>query len=644
MLFSPDYTVPKMIKNSANLYAEYPAQQIRQKDGTFSPVLYRDMFQNALNFGAALLKLGVQRQTPVGLIADNREEWLNASVGIMSIGAFDVPRGCDATPDDLEKILSITDCQIVIVENGTQVKKLINLKEKLPCLEKIINFCDDLKPEVQSEIKEKGIEYFKFQDLMQEGKNWRIDNPGKVEEELEKGSGDEIATIIFTSGTTGNPKGVMLTHSNFLIQLDECVERIYMLPGQGCLSVLPVWHVFEREMEYIVLVQGGAICYSKPIISMILSDLKTLNPSIFPTVPRVFEALRDAIVKKLRKSNKITNNFFDFFMNVAIFHKWMERKMFAQNPCFTNYRQPLWWILFVIPWTLLWPFYGLGYIFIYRKIRAFFGTNFISGVTGGGAFPQKLDEFYWATGVKLIEAYGLTETAPMVAMRPIACPVFRTIGSSIRHVQVRIVDPNDGFVLGRGEQGVLQVKGPTVMKGYYKRPDLTEKVINSDGWFDTGDLAIITIHDDIQIKGRIKDTIVLSNGENLEPVPIEAKLTESKFIARSVVIGQDRKYLATLILVDAEEIKSFADEYGIVYDSLDDLIESEQIKQIYEDEINRLINIKNGFKAFEQIHNFCLLTKPFQIGVELSAKQEVMRFRISQIYEKQIEAMYSDDK
>lgn len=640
MVFPSEYTVPKMVKDSAAKYAEIPSQKIRNKDGSFTPVCYRDMFQSALDFSAALISLGVKREQPVGLIADNREEWLKASLGIMAMGAFDVPRGCDATPDDLQKILSITECKIVVTENVNQVKKLAGLKDQLPALETIISFNDDMKPEVQEDLDSKNIKYYVFKNLLAAGKKWRVDNPDFVEKELEKGSGEDIATIIFTSGTTGNPKGVMLTHTNFLIQLDETVDRIFMLPGQACLSVLPVWHVFEREMEYIVLVQGGAICYSKPIVSIILADLKTLNPAIFPTVPRVFEALKDNIVKKLKKSNKITETFFDFFMDVAFIHKKMERKMFAQNPSFTSYKQPLWWILFLIPWTLMWPLYALGYIFVYRKIRAAFGNNFVSGVTGGGAFPKKLDEFYWASGVKLIEAYGLTETAPMVAMRPIACPVFRTIGSSIRHVQVRVVDPNDGFVLGRCKQGVLQVKGPTVMKGYYKRPDLTEKAINPDGWFDTGDLAIITIHDDIQIKGRIKDTIVLSNGENLEPVPIEAKLSESPFIARAVVVGQDQRYLGALILVDQEALCDFAEEYGIAYDDFDEFLNTEQIQHLYEEEIGRLISTKNGFKAFEQISKFALLTKPFEIGVELSAKQEVMRFRVSQIYKEQIDYIF----
>ena len=178
------------------------------------------------------------------------------------------------------------------------------------------------------------------------------------------------------------------------------------------------------------------------------------------------------------------------------------------------------------------------------------------------------------------------------------------------------------------------------MKGYYKRPDLTAKAINPEGWFDTGDLAIMTIHDDIQIKGRIKDTIVLSNGENLEPVPIEAKLSESRLISRAVVVGQDQKYLGALILVDMDELKAFVEENGIVYDSYEDLIESEQIIRTYKTEIDRLINPKTGFKIYEQINKFCLLTKPFEIGVELSAKQEVMRFKVSQLYKEEIHKLF----
>ena len=290
----------------------------------------------------------------------------------------------------------------------------------------------------------------------------------------------------------------------------------------------------------------------------------------------------------------------------------------------------------------MWPLYWLGDLLIFRKIKVMLGSNFRAGIAGGGAYPKNIDEFFWAIGVEIVEGYGLTETAPIVAVRPIAAPIYRTIGSPIRGIQARIVDM-DGYVLERGQQGILQIKGPTVMKGYYKRPDLTEKVMTVDGWLDTGDLAVFTIHNELQIKGRIKDTIVLRGGENLEPLPIEMKLSESRFIKQAVVLGQDKRYLAALILVDEDEIKNYAAENGIQYDTYENLLASNEIQTLYEGEIANLISSKNGFKMFERINKFTLITKPFEVGVELSAKQEIMRFRINEIYKKQIEAMFVEE-
>ena len=645
MKFDQNYTVPKMIKDQADKYGEIIAQYKRLKNGDFEPIKYRDLFQIGMDFAAALLMLGVQREEPIGLISDNRAEWLQADIGIMSIGAIDVPRGCDATVIDLEKILSITECKVVIAENNSQINKIISLKEKLPHIQKIITFEEKelVKDEVKQAVEDNNVELYYFSNLIVEGQKWRIEHKGAVEAELEKGTIEDTATIIFTSGTTGTPKGVMLSHKNFLTQLDEIVERIYMNPGDKALSVLPVWHVFEREVEYVIMIQAATICYSKPVGSILLADFKRFNPHVLPAVPRVFEAVYDGVTKKMRKTGGIVNKMFNFFVGVAIIQKRMTRKMFNQNACFTSYFTPLWWILFFIPWILLWPLYGLGNLLVFRKIKSMLGTNFRVGVAGGGAFPPKIDEFFWAIGVNVVEGYGLTETAPIVSVRPIAAPIFRTIGSPIRGVKARIVDPQDGFVLGRCKEGVLQIKGPTVMKGYYKRQDLTDKVLSKDGWLDTGDLAIMTIHNELCIKGRIKDTIVLRGGENLEPLPIETKLAESHYIKQAVVVGQDQRYLAALILVDEEEIKNYAQFNGIQYDTYENLLESEVIQKLYENEIANLISAKNGFKMFERIAKFSLITKPFEVGVELSAKQEIMRFRINDLYKDKIAAMFRED-
>ena len=642
MIFDDTMTVPKMIKKTAEEYPEVIAQYKRVKGADFQPILYREMFQLGLDFGAALLNLGVKREQPIGLISDNRAEWQHADLGIMAIGAVDVPRGCDATLIDLEKILSITESEIVIAENNSQVNKLVSLKEKLSALKTIIYFENDLKDDVKAAAEAAKITLYYFQDLLKEGKKWRIEHQGEVEAELEKGKGDDLATIIFTSGTTGTPKGVMLSHKNFLKQLDEIPERIYLNPGDRALSVLPIWHVFEREVEYVIMCQAGSIVYSKPVGSILLADMKKMNPHLLPAVPRVFEAVYDGVTKKMRKAGGIVNDMFNFFVGAAIVHKRMQRKMFNKNPSFTRYHGVFWTILFFIPWLLMWPVYWLGDLIVFRKIKVMLGKNFRAGIAGGGALSPQIDEFFWALGIKLVEGYGMTETAPIISVRPIAAPIFGTIGSPIRNVKVRVVDP-DGYVLERGKEGELQIKGDTVMKGYYKNPEKTAEAFTVDGWLHTGDLAVMTIHDELKIKGRIKDTIVLSGGENLEPLPIEMKLAESRYIKQAVVVGQDKRFLACLVLVDEDEIKNYADENGIQYESYEGLLENEHVLKLYDSEINGLISAKNGFKTFERISKFHLITKQFEVGVELSAKQEIMRFRINDIYKNEIAAMYSEE-
>lgn len=644
MVFDSNYTIPKMIRDSAEKWPEVPAQYHKLvKGGEFQPVLYREMYQFALDVAAGLINIGVNRGDLIGLIADNRAEWLYTSLAINGLGAVDVPRGCDATPNDLVQILGLTEIKTVVTENGAQVNKIVSLKDQLPCLERIIVFESEVKEEFLELAKKNKVEVLFYKNVLANGQKWRIENPGKVEEEFDKGTGEDVCTIIFTSGTTGTPKGVQLTHKGYLAQLDEIPERIYLNPGDKALSVLPVWHVFEREVEYVILIQGGTLCYSKPVGSILLADFKAINPHLLPAVPRVFEAVYDGVTKKMRKAGGIVLKLFNFFVGVAKLQKRMSRLMFNQNPCFTRYTPVLWWILFIIPWTLLWPLYWLGDLIIFRKIKAMLGTNFRAGIAGGGAYPKTIDEFFWAIGVEIVEGYGLSETSPIVSVRPIAAPIFRTIGSPIRGVQARIVDPVDGFVLERGKQGVLQIKGPTVMKGYYKRPDLTAKVINEDGWLDTGDLAVMTIHNELQIRGRIKDTIVLRGGENLEPVPIESKLAESRFIKQAVVLGQDMRYLGALLLVDEEELKAYAEENGMQYDTFENFLQSEAVQKLYESEIATLISSKNGFKMFERIGKFQLITKPFEVGVELSAKQEIMRFRINELYKDKIAAMFVEE-
>lgn len=636
-----DKTLPRMLREVSQKYPDIPAQMTRiSKEGDFETVTYKELYDNSQAFAGGLLALGTVRGEKVGLISDNRKEWEQADMGIMTIGACDVPRGCDASEKDLKYILSFTEVKTCIVENEFQIRKILNVKDEIPTLKRFIIFEEPTENEVKL-CKEAKIDLLRFYDVVEDGKKYNEKNPGKVEAEIEAGQWDDIAAIIFTSGTTGVPKGVTLSHGNFITQLDELQERIYLKPAERAICVLPVWHVFQRLVEYVIISQAAVLCYSKPIGSILLPDMLALNPTLLPAVPRVFEAVYEGITKKMRRTGGIVEALFNFFTAIAICHSWMDRKMFRKNFMTHNEFTPGYWLLFIIPWLLLYPWKLLGNVLVFKKVKAMLGTNFRAGVAGGGAYPKAIDQFFWALGINVVEGYGMTETAPVVAVRPVDAPIFGCIGTPIRGVSARIVDM-EGNVLKPGNKGVLQIKGGTVMKGYYKRPELTEKAISPDGWLDTGDLAIESIHGELKILGRVKDTIVLTGGENIEPLPLEAKMQESRFIQTAVVVGQDQRNLGALILPNQEELELWASENNISFKDFEDLVKKPEAYKLIEDEIKELINAKNGFRMFEKIVKFAFLTKPFEVGKELSAKQEIMRYKLTEIYEKEIKGIFKD--
>ena len=631
-------TIPQMLKEIALQYPDVAAQYGKDAQGNFHPVTYKQLLDTSYHFGGGLLSLGTTRGEHVGLLADNRKEWLQADMGIMGIGAVDVPRGCDATERELRFIFSMAECKTIVVENETQVLKVLDFKESLPHLVRFISF-DEVKEEVKEKSKAAGVEVLQFGEVLKIGEEYCQKNPSKLEEEFEKGTSEDLACIIFTSGTTGEPKGVMLTHGNFLAQLEDLKERIYLYPGERALSVLPVWHAFERLCEYVILCQAAAICYSKPIGSVMLPDFQKINPQMLPAVPRVFEAVYEGVYRTMRKTGGVVYALFRFFVGVAKVHSRIHRHLFRQTARFKKDHLLLSWIVLFIPWLLLYPLKALGGVIVFKKIRAKLGTSFRGGISGGGALPPQIDEFFWAIGVNLVEGYGLTETAPVVSVRPFRAPVFGTIGRPLKDVEVRIVD-EEGNVLPKCQKGTVQVKGPTVMKGYYKREDLTAKVIDKDGWFDTGDIGLITLGGELVLKGRIKDTIVLRGGENIEPLTIEMKLNNSRYIAQSMVVGQDQRFLGAIIVPSEEEIVGYAQEQQIPYEDYSGLLKTQEIRKLIDSEIQTAISAKNGFRLFEKISRFFMLDKPFVVGETLSAKQEIMRHKISELYAKEIAELF----
>lgn len=631
-------TLPKMLSEVATKYPEISGQCYKNRKKKYSYISYYEEEQLSLDFAAGLLACGVQRGELVGLISDSRFEWQHISMGIMTIGAIDVPRGSDANEKDLSFILSFAECETVILENDDQVNKILMVINSIKDLKNII-VIEAVKEETVKKCEAIKLTILTYDTILAKGKTFRVQNSNKVEEERAKGNSDDLACVIFTSGTTGKPKGAMLTHGNFLTQLDELQDRIYLNPGEKALSVLPVWHAFERLCEYVIIIQAATLCYSKPVGQRMLEDFKNLNPQLLPAVPRVFEALYEGIIRAMRKQGGIVYFCFKLFLFIGKLYRRITRVLFRKKARIYEDNLILNWMILAIPFILLWPLNKLGDKIVFSKIRDRLGTSFRAGISGGGALPPAVDEFFWAVGVCVVEGYGLTETAPVISVRPINNPIFGTIGTPIRGVEVRVLD-NKGRELPAGVQGVIEVRGGTVMKGYYKQPELTKTVINNDGWFNTGDIGLKTLNGELILKGRVKDTIVLRGGENVEPLPIEMKLNESRYISQSIVVGQDQRHLAALLVPDEIEIKEYAEKNEIAYTLYDELLRNTAIHELLANEISNLISAKNGFRLFERINHFDCISKKLEIGVELSAKQEIKRYVIRKMYANAIKKLF----
>ncbi len=634
-----DRTLPLMIRDRALANPDVVAQYTKDANGVFQPKKFSAFYDELRAVGAGLLELGAGRGDHVGIISDNRAEWLVTDLGILSIGAADVPRGCDSTDREIAYILGFSDCGISFAENRKQAEKILMHKQDLPALKTLILF-DPVDQDLRKEGAAAGVTVLDYAEVVRKGEARRAAKPEEIDAEMDKGQRDDLATIIFTSGTTGEPKGVMLSHGNFLHQLPSLPLIIDIKPGDIWLSVLPVWHSFERIMQYVAPYLASGIAYSKPIGSVLLADLQAIRPQWMASVPRIWESVRDGIYRNIKQSGGIKKHLFDFFVAVGTLHASMRNLTLGLVPNFHGRIRFLDSLLGFLPWMLLSPVKGLGNLLVFNKIKAKLGGRFKAGISGGGALPSQVDSFFGAVGILLLEGYGLTETAPVVAVRRSKNPRPGCVGELILDTEVKIID-EDGKALPPGHKGLIMIKGGQVMKGYFKRPDLTAKVLSADGWFNSGDLGMMTHDNEIKITGRAKDTIVLRGGENVEPAPIEEKIRESEWVAQCMVVGQDQKFLAALVVPKQDAVMAFAKENNIPIVDYETLLQQPEVIEVVANDIADLVSPHTGFKPFERVFKFKLIPKPFEVGTELSHKQEVMRHKVVEIYAKEVAALFA---
>lgn len=628
---SPNLAI--LYRRSAEKFGELPAFATRKQPESWEPVSFRQLYEAGLCLATALIEEGVEQRDHVALLADNRFEWILADYGIQLCGAVNVPRGCDVTEGEMDYILPHCGVEFVFVENE-------RLRQRL-------NDCQDAMEKVRRVVLlEGGDDGDSIYDLVEKGRQLREEGDRRAEERIEAIKPEDLFTLIYTSGTTGVPKGVMLEHRSMISQ----VERV-PLPistTDRVLSVLPVWHIFERVFEIIAISRGCCTYYSS--VRNLSVDLQNVEPTFMGSAPRLWESVNDKILRRVREAHPVRRALFRMALFFA--HIYKDSTFFLTGCAIdlngrSKLENGLLIIWHALRWVLVLPFHGFFYAAVLERLRLATGGGMKGSVSGGGALPEYVDKFFNYIGIPVLEGYGLTETCPVVAVRTPGRLVIGTVGPLIEDTEVRIVNPESGEIIfpddsspggGRGRKGEIHVRGPQVMRGYYKNQEATDKVYK-EGWFNTGDLGMMTFNDCLKIMGRSKETIVLSSGENLEPVPIEMELNQSQLIAQCMVVGQDKKSLAALVVPSLEGLK----DQGLKFDSLEAIKNDGKVRKLIHSEIRKRICGDAGFKSYERIQRFELLQKEFEVGDEMTSLFKLRRHVITEKYEELIEELYNRD-
>ena len=584
---------------------------------------YKKFFEDVLILSRAFKSKKIKKDSKVMFLSDNRYEWIVTDMALISLGAISTPRGSDTPTDELRYIIEHSEADFLILENEKlyekhkEMLKSLNLKAIFIIeAEQIHTLFDNI---------------YSYNDILSDRKIY--DN--EIEEfknQKESLTSEDIFTIIYTSGTTGKPKGVILTHKNIMYNVENLPEIIGLQHDDLWVSILPSWHIFERAVEYLAISYGCTIVYSS--IKTFAADLEEYKPTLVATVPRLWESMYTKINNKLEKEDKKKAKIFNLLVSISAKYNYNLRVIKDELPRFE--KMGIWYFITKkIPAYIKLFFLYLPNKFAKKKLKAVqekFGGRLKLAISGGGALPPFIDEWIDAIGIRIVNAYGMTECAPAIAGRALNCNTFGTLGLPTKNTILKIVDEN-GNEVKPGEVGEILVKGDQVFPGYYKNEEENEKSFTKDGFFKTGDLGKLTIKGELIITGRSKEIIVLANGENVDPSRIEAAVSKLPFISDAVLVGQDKKGLGMLIVPDIEKLSEYISEnFNKAVTNIETLIDDQSVINKIKSEINKTLSPKEGFKPFEKLQNIHILEEEFKMGEELTNTFKKKRHIIEQKY------------
>ena len=581
-------TVRTYIKDDLMLY---------KKEGQYTPISTGEFEAKVKHLCLGLKELGLGAGDKMIILSENRPEWVISDLANLSLGGVTVPIYTTLVPEQVKYIIDDSDAKIVVCSNPELWKLVEAVKSQLTKVTHFISF-DAGAPEWALSLEQ----------VLEKGKQSDQKNKELFEKMASEAKPSDLATIIYTSGTTGPPKGVMLTHHNFVSNVKATAPLLPFSDKDIGMSLLPLSHSFERMVTYCYLYKGCSIGYAEGF-DTIAQNFLELRPHMMAVAPRVLEKFYAKVIDNVLASSALKRKIFYWALNVG--KKYAQRKLQKQPVSgMLNFKRKI------------------AHKLVFSKIIAKTGGRIRFFASGAAPLSKDIGEFFYAMGLVVMEGYGLTETSPVISCNTFDSLKFGTVGPPIPGVEVKIA-----------EDGEIFTKGPNVMKGYYKKEEETKEVFDGD-WFKTGDIGHIDENGHLVITDRKKDLIVTAGGKNVAPQPIENLLRTNPHIENALTIGDKRKFISALVVPNFEKIKEFAESHNIPYESLSDLVKDERVLDFMEAEVDRATP---NLASYEKVKKISLLDRDFEIDKgEMTPTYKIKRNIVEEKYKGIIDAMYKE--
>lgn len=599
---NPVSTIPKLFRKAFEKHNAAGRNYLGCKvNGVYKFETYQQIRDKVERFAAGLIELGMQPNDRLGQIANNRPEWVITDLGTMHAGCIHAPLYPTLATEAIEYILKDCGARVAVCATSKHLESVIASEAELPSLEHII--CMFEPGETKS-----GRKVWSWDTFLKLGADNFEKHKAEIESRISNLKATDVCSLVYTSGTTGEPKGAMLMHGNFASNAQTSVPLLEFSTEDLELSFLPLCHVFERVAYYSVTSMGATIAYAESV-DTVGANMKEVRPTVMPSVPRLFEKIYARITDKVAAGPATKRAIFAWAMGVG-------KKHFQAK----------------IAGTLN-PFLKLQYAMAHKlalsKLHTETGGRIRLFCSGGAPLRKDVGEFFLSAGFILTEGYGLTETSPVICFNPLRRPKNGTVGKVVPDVHVRIA-----------EDGEILCKGPNVMLGYFNKPQATRDAITDDGWFHTGDIGVLDEEGYLAITDRKKDLLVMSNGKNVAPQPIEQLIQSSPYVEQCVVLGDNKKFIAALIVPTYGNLKDWCTQNSIPHDP-DALSTNPKLVEFLQGEVNRLCADLSGY---ERVKAIALLPRELTLEHgEMTPTLKVKRKVVNQKYSDKIGSLYPED-